>query len=85
MSLNFAQPYFEVLEGLPVGDVKHQKHSMGALVVGGKDGLEFLLPSCVPHLKLYFASRRLNGPYFEVNPDGGQEAVRENILSEPGQ
>ena len=47
---------------------------MGALVVGGGDGLEALLPGSVPDLELDSAASALESADLEVDADGGQEA-----------
>jgi len=46
--VDVAQPFAYVFEALGIGDVVHQHDAHGSSVVGGGDGVEALLPSCVP-------------------------------------
>ena len=50
---------------------------MSALVVGGGDGLEPLLPSSVPDLELDCGTVGIESSNLEINTNGGQEATSE--------
>ena len=52
MLLDFLEPSGDVVEGFLLGDVVDQDDAVGALVVGGGDGLEAFLAGGVPDVQL---------------------------------
>ena len=76
-------PAFDCVEGLFVGEVKHEDEPHGSAVVGRGDGAVALLPRSVPDLQLYslVLSERERGRGREGGRgemrDGGKEEGRE--------
>lgn len=58
---------------------------MGTLVVGGSDCFESLLASSVPDLHLHGFAVHVECPDFEVDPNGGQEGIAEDLVTESQQ
>ena len=67
MLFNVPDPVLDVVEALLVGDVVDQHDAHGAAVVGGGDGAEPLLASCVPDLQLDLLPIQLYCANLEVN------------------
>ena len=87
--LGFVQPFVDVLEGLPAGDVVDEDDANGAPVVGPGDGLEGLL-SClnnrlnysVPNLQFYLLSTCLDQFGAELHSNCGVMIELELLLQE---
>ena len=85
MAFDLGHPVFDGGETVSVGDVVGDDDTVGALVVGGGDGLESFLSRSVPNLKLDCFSVHLDGPDFEVNSDCRHEVVSEHVVGEAQQ
>ena len=70
------------VEGVTVSDIVDHNDTMGSLVVGRSDGLEALLTSCVPDLKLAYLVVRVNRANLEVHTNGWHEVVLELVICE---
>ena len=73
---NVPDPVLDVVEALLVGDVVDQHDAHGAAVVGGGDGAEPLLASCVPDLQLDLLPIQLYCANLEVNSCKGNSEPR---------
>ena len=71
--VDLGEPVFDILEGLPFGDVIDQDDSVGSFVVGGSDGFESFLSGGVPDLELDSAAVGLEGSDLEINTNGWKE------------
>ena len=80
--VNVPQPLGNVIKGLGIGDVVDEHDTHGATVVAGGDGVEPLLPSRVPDLKLYLLPPQLDGFDFEVNSNCGDKCCVKCVLGE---
>ena len=63
----------------------YQDDAVGSLVVGRGDGLESLLAGGVPDLQFHGLSLEVEGSDFEVDSDGREEALVENVIGESEQ
>jgi hypothetical protein len=81
--LGFNHPVFNVDERLSVSDVKDKQKSLGAFVIRSSDGFELFLSSSVPDLELDDTASSFECSYFEVNANGGEESLIEDVISEP--
>jgi hypothetical protein len=65
-----------------IGDIVDEQDAHGAAVVGSGDGAETLLAGGVPDLQLDALAVELDGPYLEVDADGGDEGGGERVFTE---
>ncbi len=56
---------------------------MSSFVVSGGDGFEFFLASSVPDLEFDNTASCFKGSDFEVNSNGREEALVEDVIGEP--
>eukprot|EP00315_Gephyrocapsa_oceanica_P002533 CAMPEP_0185340838 /NCGR_PEP_ID=MMETSP1363-20130426/98327_1 /TAXON_ID=38817 /ORGANISM="Gephyrocapsa oceanica, Strain RCC1303" /LENGTH=272 /DNA_ID=CAMNT_0027940067 /DNA_START=526 /DNA_END=1342 /DNA_ORIENTATION=+ len=85
MLLDGSHPRGDVGEGLLVGDVVDEEDAHGAAVVGRRDGLEPLLPRRVPDLQFDSLAVQLHAPDLKVDPNRGDEGLREGVIGKPHQ
>jgi hypothetical protein len=81
-AFGLAHPVLDVCEAAWVGEIEDEHDALGSFVVGTDDGLELFLAGGVPHLKLDHAASLLDGSDFEVDADGRQEGLMEDIVGE---
>jgi hypothetical protein len=67
--LDILEPLLDVLEGLLICDVIHQKDSHGISIVSGRDCLEPFLTRCIQQLQLDFLVVKFNSPQLEIYSD----------------
>lgn len=68
-----------------VRNIVDQQDAHGTAVVCRGDGPEALLAGCVPDLQLDALAVKLDGPYLEVDADGGDEGGGEGVFAEAQQ
>ena len=78
--LDLAHPGVNGAEGVAVSDVIGHNDAVGALVIAGRDGLEALLTSGIPDLKLADFLVNVNSTDLEVDTDGGHEILLELVI-----
>merc|ERR1712029_1305982 len=71
VTLDLLQPLFHVVKRPLVRYVVYNDNAMRPSVITGCNGSESLLARRVPDLQLDGFALQLNGPDFEINPDGG--------------
>mmetsp|Transcript_8145 Transcript_8145/g.24159 ORF Transcript_8145/g.24159 Transcript_8145/m.24159 type:complete len:333 (+) Transcript_8145:266-1264(+) len=83
--LDGPHPRGDVGERVLVGDVVDEEDAHGAAVVGRRDGLEPLLPRRVPDLQFDSLAVQLHAPDLKVDPNRGDEGLREGVVGKPHQ
>ena len=64
---NLLEPPLDALETGQAGGVESEENSIGALVIGLRDGAEAFLPGCVPDLHLHALPIHYHVTNFEVD------------------
>ena len=73
-------PLPNVFEGLSVRNIVDNDYAMSATVVGGGQGPEALLSSCIPDLQFYVLVVHLDSFYLEINTDCVEKVLVERIF-----
>lgn len=68
-----------------IGHVVDQENTHRATVVGGRDGSETFLASCIPDLQFHSLAIQLDCTDLEVDTDGCNEGRGERVLAEAQQ
>lgn len=86
VAVDFVKPDgLDGANGRTVRKVAHNGDGMGAAVVGGGEGAEALLAGRVPDLELAAAAVNGDGADLEVDADGGDGGVAEDVVGEAGE
>lgn len=80
--VDLLEPLLDVVERLLVGDVVDHDDAVRSSVVAASDGAEALLSGRVPDLKLDLDAADGHSADLEVDSDGGDEGVSEDVVRE---